>query len=110
MQVFTFAHALRSKPYALLWMGQTISMLGNYVFIPVLGWQTLQLTHSATATAIVETTAAIPMVLFSPFRLWGLFWRCCWLDTYDDDEASLYLLLPFCFALALLDWVFLFPS
>jgi MFS family permease len=42
-------------------------MLGNYVFIPVLGWQTLQLTHSATSTAIVETAAMVPMALFLLF-------------------------------------------
>lgn len=62
-----FARALRSQPYARLWMGQTISMLGNYAFIPMLGWQTLQLTHSAAATAIVETAAMIPMALFLLF-------------------------------------------
>src|SRR5439155_10094701 len=36
-------------------------------FIPVLGWQTLQLTHSATSTAIVETAAMVPMALFLLF-------------------------------------------
>lgn len=59
--------ALQSRAFALLWLGQTISALGNAVFLLALGWQTLQLTHSAMATAIVETAGMLPGVVLLLF-------------------------------------------
>ncbi|GER90086.1 hypothetical protein KDW_42480 [Dictyobacter vulcani] len=55
--------ALQSRAFAMLWLGQTISALGNAVFLLAIGWQTLQLTHSAMATAIVETAGMLPGVV-----------------------------------------------
>jgi len=56
--------ALRSQPFALLWLGQTISSLGDGAFFMALAWQILLLTRSATAMGIVMTAEMIPRLLF----------------------------------------------
>ena len=56
--------ALRSQPFALLWLGQTISSLGDGAFFMALAWQILLLTRSATAMGIVMTVEMIPRLLF----------------------------------------------
>ena len=48
-----FARALHSRSFALLWMGQTISALGDGAFVTALSWQALQLTGSAMAMGMV---------------------------------------------------------
>ncbi|GCE30789.1 MFS transporter [Dictyobacter alpinus] len=70
MSIIRYLHltrALHSRAFALLWLGQTVSVLGNAVFLLAIGWQTLQLTHSATATAIVETAGMLPGVVLLVF-------------------------------------------
>lgn len=59
-----FLRALRSKPFALLWAGQTISILGNGAFSTALAWEVLLLTGSATAMGIVVLAQTLPMFLF----------------------------------------------
>ena len=59
-----FARALRSRPYALLWSGQTISTLGDGAFTVALAWTVVLLTGSATALAEVLIAQAIPRLLF----------------------------------------------
>jgi MFS family permease len=59
-----FARALRSRRFALLWSGQTISAMGDGAFFTALAWQVLLLTGSATAMGIALVAESIPMVLF----------------------------------------------
>ena len=59
-----FLRALRSRPFALLWAGQTISALGDGAFYTALAWTVLLLTHSGTAMGIVAIAQVGPVVLF----------------------------------------------
>lgn len=59
-----FARALRSRPFALLWIGQTISTLGNGAFTVALAWEVLLLTGSATAMGVVVVSQSIPLIFF----------------------------------------------
>jgi MFS family permease len=56
--------ALRSRPFALLWGGQTISALGDGAYTPALAWQTLALTHSSAALAAIVTATIVPRLIF----------------------------------------------
>ncbi len=58
-----FARALHSRPFALLWTGQTISALGDGAFVTALSWAALQLTGSAMAMGIVVLAQTLPMIL-----------------------------------------------
>ena len=58
-----FAQALHSRPFALLWTGQTISALGDGAFVTALSWQALQLTGSAMAMGMVVLAQTLPMIL-----------------------------------------------
>jgi len=58
-----FARALHSRPFALLWTGQTISALGDGAFVTALSWQALQLTGSAMAMGMVVLAQTLPMIL-----------------------------------------------
>jgi MFS family permease len=59
-----FARALRSRPFALLWLGQTISTLGDGAYLTALAWQVLILTGSGAAMGIVLIATSVPRVLF----------------------------------------------
>ena len=59
-----FLKALSSRSFALLWLGQTISSLGDGAFATALAWQVLLLTNSATAMGLVVTAEMIPQILF----------------------------------------------
>ncbi len=59
-----FARALGSKPFALVWSGQTISALGDGVTLTALAWQVLVLTGSGAAMGAVLVAETIPRVLF----------------------------------------------
>jgi len=59
-----FARALGSKPFALVWTGQTISSLGDGVTLTALAWQVLVLTGSGTAMGVVLIAQTLPRVLF----------------------------------------------
>lgn len=60
----TFARALRSKRFALLWSGQTISAMGDGAFFTALAWQVLALTGSGTAMGAALVAEMLPLVLF----------------------------------------------
>ncbi len=59
-----FLRALRSRPFAILWTGQTISAFGNGVFLTALAWQVVLLTHSATALGVILIAQSIPFLIF----------------------------------------------
>jgi DHA3 family tetracycline resistance protein-like MFS transporter len=61
---FRFARALRSRPFALLWLGQTISTLGDGAYLTALAWQVLILTGSGAAMGIVLIATSVPRVVF----------------------------------------------
>ena len=64
MMVFrAFSH----RSFALLWSGQTISRLGDSLFIIALAWWVLQKTGSATVMGIVLICSTIPLLLFLLF-------------------------------------------
>lgn len=64
---FPFLQALRSRPFALLWSGQTISSLGDGAFNTAVIWQVLMLTGSATAIGLVMIAQTLPMIIFLLF-------------------------------------------
>ena len=59
-----FARALKSRPYAMIWIGQTISNLGDGIFNVALAWQILLMTHSGTAMGVVLIASMIPHLVF----------------------------------------------
>jgi MFS family permease len=59
-----FVYAFKSRPFAMIWIGQTISSLGDGVFSIALAWQVLLMTHSATAMGIVLIADMIPRLVF----------------------------------------------
>ncbi len=64
---FPFLQALGSRPFALLWTGQTISSLGDGAFNTAVIWQVLTLTGSATAMGMVMIAQTLPMIVFLLF-------------------------------------------
>ncbi|GCE21719.1 MFS transporter [Dictyobacter kobayashii] len=56
--------AFKYRPFTYLWIGQTISSLGDGAYTTALAWLILVLTGSATAMGIVVTANALPRVLF----------------------------------------------
>lgn len=63
-QRLRFARALKSRPYALLWIGQSLSGLGDGIFYIALAWQVLLMTHSGTAMGLVLVASTIPRLVF----------------------------------------------
>ena len=59
-----FARAFRSRPFMLLWAGQTISVLGDAVFSVAITWEVLLLTDSATAMSLILIAQWAPRILF----------------------------------------------
>src|SRR5215469_378968 len=64
LQRLRFARALRHRPFALLWLGQTISALGDGAYYVALAWLILLTTGSATALGVVVIANAIPRLVF----------------------------------------------
>ncbi len=60
----TFARALRSRRFFLVWAGQSISGLGDSVFVIALLWTVLSLTKSATFIGWVMVAQVMPKILF----------------------------------------------
>jgi len=56
--------ALHARPFALLWVGQTVSSLGDGAFLTALAWQVLVLTGSGTAMGLVLIATTAPQVAF----------------------------------------------
>lgn len=60
----TFLRALRHRPFALVWTGQTISRLGDSLYRIALAWWVLEETGSAEAMGTVLMIAFAPMLIF----------------------------------------------
>jgi MFS transporter, DHA3 family, tetracycline resistance protein len=56
--------SLRTRAFALLWTGQTISRLGDSLYRIALAWWVLEKTGSATAMSTVLVFSFLPMLLF----------------------------------------------
>jgi len=56
-------NALRHRDFALLWSGQTVSLLGNGFFTVALPLEVLRLTGSPVQLALVVATRTVPAVL-----------------------------------------------
>ena len=61
----TLFRALRLRSFALLWTGQSLSRLGDFVYEIALAWWVLQKTGSAQTMSLVLIFAITPSVLFS---------------------------------------------
>src|SRR5579872_1239627 len=59
-----FARALNSRPYAMVWIGQSLSGLGDGIFYIALAWQVVLMTHSGTAMGLVLVASTIPRLIF----------------------------------------------
>lgn len=57
--------ALRVRPFALLWVGQTLSRIGDFVYQVVLAWWVLQETGSAVVMGAMLTATFLPVALFT---------------------------------------------
>ncbi len=58
------AHPLAVRDFRLLWIGESISLLGDQFYMIALPWLVLQLTGSALALGAVLALASIPRALF----------------------------------------------
>ena len=56
--------SLTSRPFALLWSGQTVSVIGDQLYQIALAWWVLQTTGSAAAMGVVLICSFAPMLLF----------------------------------------------
>ena len=56
--------SLKHRPFALLWMGQTTSRLGDSLHRIALAWWVLEKTGSAAAMGTVLVLTQIPMLIF----------------------------------------------
>ncbi|GCE15696.1 MFS transporter [Tengunoibacter tsumagoiensis] len=59
-----FTRALSSRPFALLWIGQTLSSMGDGAFFTALAWQVLAITGSSAAMGIVVAAQTLPAIFF----------------------------------------------
>jgi MFS family permease len=62
--MFMLLRALKNRPFALVWGGQTISLLGDRIFQVALAWWVLEETGSAIAMGAVFIFSTIPMLIF----------------------------------------------
>jgi MFS family permease len=53
-------HPLRERPFRMLWIGSTLSLLGDQCYLVALPWLVLQITGSAVAMGTILMSAAIP--------------------------------------------------
>lgn len=56
--------ALHGRPFALLWSGQAISLLGDRIFQLALAWWVLEKTGSTVAMGTVFIVSIVPMLVF----------------------------------------------
>lgn len=57
--------ALRNRRFALLWTGQTVSRIGDFVYQVVLAWWVLEVTGSATVMGTVLIVTFLPTAVFT---------------------------------------------
>lgn len=58
--------ALLLRPFALIWVGQTVSRLGDQVFRVALAWYILQLTGSAATMGTMMVLTILPLLVMLP--------------------------------------------
>ena len=56
--------ALHGRPFALLWSGQAISLLGDRIFQLALAWWVLEKTGSTVVMGTVFIVSIVPMLVF----------------------------------------------
>src|SRR5437867_12446796 len=54
--------SLRYRDFRLLWMGQTISVIGSQMQLAAINWHISLLTHSALALGLVGACRAVPII------------------------------------------------
>jgi DHA3 family tetracycline resistance protein-like MFS transporter len=58
---------LTLRDFRLLWIGMTVSLLGDGIFLVAIAWQVYQLTNTPTALAVVGLAMTVPHVLLLLF-------------------------------------------
>jgi MFS family permease len=56
--------ALRIRDFALLWVGMSVSLIGDGVYFVALAWQVYDLSDSPTALSVVGLAWTLPLALF----------------------------------------------
>lgn len=54
---------LRLRDFRLLWIGTTVSLVGDGIFLVAIAWHVYDLTHSPASLAIVGVAQTVPIVL-----------------------------------------------
>ena len=57
--------ALKYRPFALLWLGRTVSSLGDGIFLVALAWFVLTTIGSASANGVILICETVPMLLLA---------------------------------------------
>jgi len=65
---FKILRPLKIRDFALLWVGMTVSLLGDGIYFVALTWKVLQLSDGSGALAITGVAWTVPQVVFA---LWG---------------------------------------
>ncbi len=60
-----FTRAFKYRRFTMIWIGQTISNLGDGIFQIALAWQVLLMTHSATAMGLLLIASMVPRLVFA---------------------------------------------
>lgn len=96
---------MRRADLGRLWLGETISQLGDSVFQIALLWLTLELTGSSTITGLVAMSGTLPMLIFGLLAgaLADRFDRRRLMLVADLGRAALVLSLPLLHAAGHLD-------
>ncbi|MBV9788765.1 MAG: MFS transporter, partial [Chloroflexi bacterium] len=64
MQRIKLFTALTVRPFALLWLGQTVSRLGDFLYQVALAWWVVEKTGSSTVMGIVLLCSLLPTLVF----------------------------------------------
>src|SRR5690242_9125477 len=97
---------LRQRNFALLWLGQFISMTGDWVLFITLPFYVYQLTGSALATGGMFIMQSLPRILFG--SLAGVFvdrWNRRWTMIASDFSRAAILLLLLLIHTSSLLWI-----
>jgi DHA3 family tetracycline resistance protein-like MFS transporter len=55
---------LRIRDFALLWVGMSISLLGDGIYLVAIAWQVYDLSNAPTALSVVGVAWTVPLVVF----------------------------------------------
>ena len=86
--------ALRKRNFALLWIGQFVSLAGDYMLYVALPFYVFQLTGSVLQTGTMFVAETLPRILFGSFA--GVFvdrWNRRWTMIVSDVTRTVILLL-----------------